>query len=107
VWYNEVDRGRASSASQGAGSEDRRGRIRHGRRRGRRCALDRSECCLCSFILAATRTVAKAAVRILRDFVLDIDVKKVFNVFFILVTFLRCLTFFLFLKNVGKVQSGK
>ena len=39
--------------------------------------------------LAATRTVAKAAVRILRDFVLDIDVKKRFLRFFIMVTFLR------------------
>ena len=32
--------------------------------------------------LAAMRTVAKAAVRILRDVVLDIDVKNVFYVFF-------------------------
>jgi len=32
--------------------------------------------------LAAMRTVAKAAVRILRDFVLDIDVKKTFLTFF-------------------------
>jgi len=38
--------------------------------------------------------------------------KNVFNVFFILVTFVTFLTFFyfpnfLFLKSVGKVQSGK
>ena len=41
-----------------------------------------------------------------------IDVKNVFYVFFILVTFLRFLTFFYFpdvfyLKDIGKVQSGK
>jgi len=56
----------------------------------------------------------------MRDVCLPVNViaikhrwKKTFYVFFILVTFLRFLTFFycpnvfLFLKNVGKVQSGK
>ena len=57
----QLDRGRASSTSQGTWSEDRRSWLRHRRRRGRRRSLDRSCNYLRLFLFNSPTPAAAAA----------------------------------------------